>query len=438
MRGVRRDGADEEKLSIVDLEACPLGRVVTTKVFVSHSAKNEADGRVLKRIVAKLKAENFEPWVDYERLKTGNPWHAGITQALQDCDAAVILFSKAALASDFVKYEVSVLDHRKRSQPSFGLFPVIIDRTALERFDKDFYGAIRIKDFQFGRLKEKEKEVFDRLRKLDPVLDVPSSDIEGALMQVFRNVAPEVLRRAAGELKWPTWAHVPVADAEALSFVRQLLSASLADQIKALKKIVKDLPPDRDFAYVFGRIAPWWVDERAAHELSGVQRGTPGQRCALLNGTHGDWTCGMFLQRARPSEEASLIPATIPVGRRAASDLLAQIRSSLCARYGTSKDQQVTEIDAALNAKMDDRERLLGAFDTYVVHLDEPRLPAIKGVLDAFRHLTLVVMTGQSMPRVPAALAGKVTRIMPELVHDEEIERHSEAYAYKIVNLLGE
>ena len=119
---------------------------MTTKVFVSHSAKSDEHKQLLTALVAEMTALDLDPWVDYQGIELGDPWNDKITQALHQCHAAVVLFSAQALLSPFVKYEVSCLAYRKRTQPGFGLFPVIIDDLQVEQVTDDFFGAIR-----FGR-----------------------------------------------------------------------------------------------------------------------------------------------------------------------------------------------------------------------------------------------------------------------------------------------
>jgi hypothetical protein len=435
---------------------------MTTKVFVSHSAKSEAHKQILNDFVSELTDRGMEPWVDYEGIDVGDPWNERITQGLHQCHAAVVLFSQRALESEFVKYEVSCLAYRKRTQPGFALYPVTIDDTAVEKVTEGFFGAIRFGDYQIGKLDDKRATIIKKLRDLNPDLITPTSAIEGQLFRWFSQIAPEVIREAAQGLGWEIWTHVDIKDAEALHFVRRLLSESLQNQIKALNKIKRALPKGID--EIFDLIAPCWVDEDAALSLDAVRYKPPGSRCAIINGSESGFTCEQFLQRAHPIEDSgilklnrpgdedsafspqgvtegsSVVGARIPAGRRGTKDLVVQIRRALCQRLNVQPGSATEITDTLIDKELLFFEQA-GRPAVDVLRLNDPQLPLLAILADHFKRVTFVALTGQKAPNLPQALEGRAQIIEPLLEYDVSKVRHNEQYAYswwtRRDNLLG-
>lgn len=419
------------------------------KIFISHSAKSKAHESRLMQFAEQLSNSGLDPWVDRQRIGVGEAWNPAITKALQDCHGAVVLFSQQALQSDFVKYEVSCLAYRKRTQSGFALFPLILDETPIQTILDGFFGAIQFGDYQIGTIDEKEQEVIGKLRVLDPKSCRPVSAIEGALLEIFRRMAPEAIREAAVNLGWATWPHVTLADAESLHFVRRLLAASIPDQIKALRFIKKSIPPDCSAFKVFSMISPFWVDEDAARMLASVCFREPSRRAAVINAIHGNFTCDMFLRRARPMQDPDLLdlqdaassdPAPLPslavgarsaAGRQAGADLVEQLRRALCQKYEVSLQASAEDIDKAIDREMAFDETNMDFRPVEAVQLSEFDLPLLKSLLNSFKRITFVAMTGETIPEIPADLADRVQVIEPKLQHDETQTRHNEQVAFQ-------
>jgi hypothetical protein len=439
---------------------------MTTKVFVSHSAKSDEHKQILKAFVDELSGHGLAPWVDYAGIDVGDPWSEEITQELHQCQAAVVLFSERALQSEFVKYEVSCLAYRKRTQPGFGLYPVIIDETAVERVTDGFFGAIRFGDYQIGKLDEKRTTILDKLLALDPNLTTPTSAIEGQLYRWFSQIAPEVIRQVAEGLDWEVWVDVPIPDAEALHFVRRLLSESLEVQIRALNRIKHALPKAID--EIFNLIAPCWVDEEAALQLDAVRCQAPGKRCAIINGSETGFTCEQFLKRAHPIEDSGIldlskqgeldingvtgqggsllqgggqvIGGAKPSGRGGTRDLVVQIRRALCQRLNIQPGATHQSTDDLIDKELRFFEKA-GRPPVDVLKLNTLQLAQLSGLADHFKRMTFVALTGETVPNLPQDLAQRAQVIEPLLEYDDAKVRHNEQYAYswwaRRKNLLG-
>lgn len=426
-----------------------------TRVFVSHSAKSDADKAVLDQLVSDLKAADLDVWVDYERLGAGADWNKDITTELQNCHAAIVLFSEQALQSEFVKYEVSALVHRKRVQSAFPLFTLMLEDTSVAAIKTAFYAAIEIAQFQLKPLAAAKQDVIQKLCAIAPDALTAVSDVEGQLMQQFRAINPSNLIRAARELQFlmpdlQGWEMTPAefSDAAALAFVRAMLAQSIDGQLKALLKVENFLEATKkgSFIEVFDLIAPCWVNDQAAQRLFGARRAEPGKRAAIVNATQGDWTCRMFMLRAAPGQDALLLndggPASgggavhmgtvVPVGRDVAGDLESQILRALCLRHCVAEGP---DTDVALDQAMADEEDLFDVYPIQVVDLQGVDVSVIKPLLTRFKRLTLIVTSGPALPQnLPPDLAAIVITIEPPLQHTGDRTSHDEVHAHKIYN----
>jgi hypothetical protein len=82
-------------------------------VFVSYT--HEDAGRV-KLLVKSLQEEGFEVWWDRE-IPIGVPFHEYIREQLEKASAALVLWSRAALASNFLQWEAHEAHSRHRMVP---------------------------------------------------------------------------------------------------------------------------------------------------------------------------------------------------------------------------------------------------------------------------------------------------------------------------------
>src|SRR5262249_35294274 len=92
------------------------------RVFVSHSS---ADNEFTYTLVDELKAAGADVWVDYGNI-THSDYVTEINEALATCQWMVLIWSPAALASDWVIREINAgitLEHRRKLR---GILAVIV------------------------------------------------------------------------------------------------------------------------------------------------------------------------------------------------------------------------------------------------------------------------------------------------------------------------
>lgn len=98
------------------------------RVFLSHSTKEDFPSQVRERLAEALRDAGYRVLLDKDGLQADDPWHSSLELWMGTCDAAIVLMSEAAIQSNFVAHEVSVLGFRERWQtnPQFVLIPVYL------------------------------------------------------------------------------------------------------------------------------------------------------------------------------------------------------------------------------------------------------------------------------------------------------------------------
>lgn len=95
-----------------------------SKVFISHSARGDTYATEVRlQVVHGLRERGYDVLVDAEGLLPGEKWHPRLYEWLLECQAAVVLLNRAALASDWVHREVDILMWRHHFNRSFFVLP---------------------------------------------------------------------------------------------------------------------------------------------------------------------------------------------------------------------------------------------------------------------------------------------------------------------------
>jgi hypothetical protein len=80
------------------------GRSHPAEVFLSHSTK---DKRFLKRLAGVLRDHGVAVWFSEHGIRGAAQWHDEIGAALARCDWMIVILSPAAIASRWVRREVT-------------------------------------------------------------------------------------------------------------------------------------------------------------------------------------------------------------------------------------------------------------------------------------------------------------------------------------------
>ena len=81
------------------------------QVFVSYSRRNK---EIVDRIVGEMNRAKLDIWIDREDIKAGNSWRIQIVEAIDTCDAFVLVLSAHSAISENVHKEINLAQDSKR------------------------------------------------------------------------------------------------------------------------------------------------------------------------------------------------------------------------------------------------------------------------------------------------------------------------------------
>ena len=81
------------------------------QVFTSYSRR---DKEIVDRLVGELERAGLEVWIDRTDIHSGNSWRVQIVEAIDTCDAFVLMLSSNSAASDNVRKEIDLAQDSAR------------------------------------------------------------------------------------------------------------------------------------------------------------------------------------------------------------------------------------------------------------------------------------------------------------------------------------
>jgi hypothetical protein len=93
------------------------------RIFVSYSRR---DIETADRIAGAMKDAGLDIWIDRESIEAGNTWRVQIVQAIDTCDAFVLMLSPRSAASDNVRKEIDLAQDSRRT-----IFAIMLEPTQL-------------------------------------------------------------------------------------------------------------------------------------------------------------------------------------------------------------------------------------------------------------------------------------------------------------------
>jgi len=141
---------------------------VEMRVFISHAWADEATQQLRQPLYDALEAAGHVPLLDQVLIRAGQTWRPRLHEWLHICDAGVLLISEAALASDWVVKEATILSWRRHDAPGLIVLPVVVPPLDA--------GAVRGRPFSALDLGERNPVV---LTEADVVADRVEAIVEG-------------------------------------------------------------------------------------------------------------------------------------------------------------------------------------------------------------------------------------------------------------------
>ncbi|MDX8028684.1 toll/interleukin-1 receptor domain-containing protein [Lentzea sp. BCCO 10_0856] len=360
-------------------------------VFLSHSTKGDPGALVMRhQLESELTARGWQVLVDEDGLRGGEDWRGVLYHWIADCDAAVVLMSDRALASDWVRREINLLLWRRALGSPLTIVPAMLSPTrdtgAPELRDlrelqfvsndatpKSFAGAIA------GRLPDLSAPVTDTTDRMRHWL----IDVVSCLRDVTEH---EPLRAAVEALDahQDDWDFPSVREAQRF-LAHWLLGPMHSARIHtAMEHIAR--PVSGKLGQLVGLVMPAWVDGEAARALLPEQHRT----CAVLNARYPE-TAKQYVRRAAccslsyRTKEVSAV-----VGEGLATELLRDCLDAV---------RELLDLPPGMELE-DDDEPLDGQVCFLLINPNHAPLAPVAGVvrtlLERFRWLNVIVLTGES------------------------------------------
>lgn len=264
------------------------------RIFVSHSsrlrddetsaAQAQANWRLLQETCCALRdayPDDMEVLVDYDGLQPGDDWEKSLDGWLYDCHAGVLLLSKCAVQSQWVRKEASILCWRAANEPDFRLYPVLLDGQTPEDIDRDpFFRTLRLSRFGVVQDVACSKSILAALRlRLDERVSLrraPRTPFEKIVAAVESIFAAEIDERTLEEHcrrlgeQSPPRCHLDRRRALARSLACALLRDGKSAQGR-FRQLIADIfprPPRERVEEVFKYVRSLWVDAGAAGTIA--------------------------------------------------------------------------------------------------------------------------------------------------------------------------
>lgn len=90
-----------------------------THIFISYS---KHDASYAHKLVARLRQEGYDVWIDDRRLRSSDDWWPSIVHAIWSCAAIIVIMTPASDRSRWVQREITIADQRHKP-----IFPLLLD-----------------------------------------------------------------------------------------------------------------------------------------------------------------------------------------------------------------------------------------------------------------------------------------------------------------------
>src|SRR5512145_1535591 len=127
------------------------------QVFISYSRR---DTDIVDRIAASMQAAGLEIWLDRHDIRAGNEWRVQIVQAIDTCDAFVLMLSPNSAASENVRKEIDLAQDSQRR-----LFVIMLEPVKLPAEIRYQLAGLQFVDVQLMGLEEASHLLVDTLKE---------------------------------------------------------------------------------------------------------------------------------------------------------------------------------------------------------------------------------------------------------------------------------
>jgi hypothetical protein len=404
------------------------------QIFVSHSAKDPFAESVRDKLVAKLREMGLTPLVDKE-IRPGDQWRARLDYWIGCCHGAVLLFSRDAVDSDWVRKEATILTWRKALHPHLRLIPVLLGNVSPEELRQGYLKTIEVSEIEWIKAGTQTvdalvEKIAEQFLELSADQDNPGlRDWVEQVADCLKDLRQSTLNRAAELLQ------IEVGDWQGLckfsvSLAHHLLHRRLDEVEEAVGELLKGLRPGSPSSATLCRLLePLWVREEAARHILPATRCAESERLLAIN-TQSPDTGTCYVRRATCSVQGIPVVTTSGIfGEDGPREALGAFEKACRLRFlGPDEGRGYPEARREKLLQMAMR-RQLPAF------LLVPEQAVQREVIAALRHrfplATFVLLSGSSFPDRVALGLPRLDLVVPELKEDEEDEALAMVYALK-------
>jgi TIR domain len=421
-------------------------------IFISHSTeKGESAAAVFLEQIRDGLSRHYDVFLDLNSIQGGEDWLTKITNHLVYCDAAVLVLSRRALASEFVQFEVSnLLARRKRDldpqthQPLFTFIPVIPlypgEETKKDDISKSMHAELANGFWQktffttqvqvLGPLSAAEalNELLARFNTLgSEVPTTPLAELQMNVASYLESADNKWLQSAAAAAGFPPPPPGLDRKAAALYTAKQLLLCSMINLQKALNKLKAILR--QDLTEVFELLAPCWVSLVAAQGLTPLLKRAlswqPPGSWVVVNGSYPLFTPKMFIRRALggwKSDAERIIHLPLAL---CAAHTQEEIRLGLLNEFQKLLMIDVPATDPQFLDELTETLEIVGQMQPIVVALHLPDVSDLAFLMnlsqsDPFKRVVFFALAGSA----PAPSGPDFLLLTPELNAGQEKKAH--------------
>ena len=127
------------------------------RVFISYSRK---DTETVDRIANVIQGAGLDVWLDRHNIRAGNEWRVQIVQAIDTCDAFVLMLSPNSAASENVRKEIDLAQDSQRR-----LFVIMLEPVKLPAEIRYQLAGLQFVDVQLMGVDEASHLLVDTLKE---------------------------------------------------------------------------------------------------------------------------------------------------------------------------------------------------------------------------------------------------------------------------------
>ncbi|MFI6144877.1 toll/interleukin-1 receptor domain-containing protein [Streptomyces sp. NPDC051109] len=313
---------DSQRTRRVDTAGCSGRDDMNRRIFISHGAGRDACVRVvLDNIVPRLRANDYEVFVDVEELRVGDEWNPVLYDEMYRCDAAIVLLGPETVADPrWVRREADVLIGRFKVGGLAAVFPGIVGNvTTAEARKQGFDALLSLQACKQAPGVDTPPEQSDPLQVADRIvaefspLGARSGD-PGACHWAGRvaRYLESARRRSDGSfldaarrlgLSKAELMHVKARIGAELFLSYRMLSGTLCEELPSAVDLLKPALGLDQLRQLSAEVMPSWVDHEAARSFLPAQAvagaGDPVACSPLLVfNAFDEWTADQYVRRA--------------------------------------------------------------------------------------------------------------------------------------------